>query len=82
MQTVQSQLDLLGDGMGAKLLTWESWRAGKATQLAKDCYGLGTILEAGEWSKEGRSYDRYCDVEAVNPTAVLGAVLDASDDER
>ena len=54
MQTVQSQLDLLGDDAGAKLLTWKSWRAGKATQLAKDGYGLGTISEAGEWSKEGR----------------------------
>ena len=82
LQTVKSQLDLLGDSIGASLLTWKSWRAGKATQLANDGYGLGSISECGEWSKEGKSYDRYCDIDSVNPTAVLGAVLDAFDDER
>jgi len=81
LQAIRSQLDVLGEGRGASLLTWKSWRAGKATQLARDGHGLGSILNAGEWSREGRSWDRYCNVDAVNPGAVLGAVLDASENE-
>ena len=81
LQAIRSQLDVLGEGRGASLLTWKSWRAGKATRLARDGHGLGSILNAGEWSREGRSWDRYCNVDAVNPGAVLGAVLDASENE-
>ena len=69
----------LGSQIAAKLLTWKSWRAGKATQLAKDGRPLGEIIAAGDWSRN--SFSRYCDVDKCNRCTVLQETIDASDDE-
>ena len=59
--------------------SWKSFRAGKATEMANDGFGLGQILLAGEWRSV--SFLRYLDIEKVNPCRLLCNALDESDGE-
>ena len=80
LQLLRTQIGLLGSADGQRSLTWKSWRAGKATQLAKDGRSIGQILLAGEW--KSASFDRYVDTDLIDPSALLQVTLDQSDDEE
>ncbi len=79
LQLLRTQIGLSGSAEGRRSLTWKSWRAGKATQLAKDGRSIGQILLAGEW--KSASFDRYVDTGLIDPSALLQVALDQSDDE-
>jgi hypothetical protein len=63
----------------AEKFSLKAFRAGKATELARSGSALGTILAAGEW--RSNAFMRYVDEDAVDSSAVLGMVMDASDSD-
>ena len=69
----------------AQMVSFKSWRAGKATELVKSGLNVGEVLQAGEWS--GGSFLRYAQVELLDPNVfdeekILNQVLDDSDEEN
>ena len=64
----------------AEEITWKSWRAGKATEMAKEGFNLGQILIAGEWAS--RSFLRYVDLEKINQANYLGVTIDYDDEKE
>ena len=63
----------------AEKFSLKAFRAGKATELAKAGSALGSILAAGEW--KSTAFMRHVDEDAVDASAVLGMVTEASDSE-
>ena len=63
----------------AEKFSLKAFRAVKATELAKAGSALGSILAAGEW--KSTAFMRYVDEDAVDASAVLGMVTEASDSE-
>lgn len=78
LRQLKEQLRFLGIAEYSEL-TWKSFRAGKATEMANDGYGLGQILLAGEWRSV--SFLRYLDIEKANPCKLLCSTIDESDGE-
>lgn len=79
-------LSKCGDRIGGEQLTFKSWRAGKATSMARAGFSLPEILTAGEW--RSRAYLRYivdrwkqCS-QKMNEGEVLTSAIDESDDEE
>ena len=66
---VKNVLRQIGCTEGAEFLTWKSWRAGRATQMARDGIALGVIQTKGEWLTN--SYMRYVDITKINPCKFL-----------
>ena len=60
-------------------LTLKAFRAGKATQLAKDGVSLGLILQSGEW--RSLAYLRYVDVETVEISRAFNEVYQSDEEE-
>lgn len=75
---------MFGDEEGNDL-TFKSWRAGKATAMARAGCSLPEILTAGEW--KSRAYLRYIvdrwkqAAHKMNEVEVLTTAVDDSDDE-
>lgn len=78
LRQLKEQLRFLGVVEFNELI-WKSFRAGKATEMANDGFGLGQIPLAGEWSSV--SFLRYLDVEKVNPCRLICSAIDESDGE-
>ena len=64
----------------ADLFTLKSFRASKATELAKKGVGLGIILADGEW--RSRAFLAYTNEQKLDEMHFLATTIDASDDEN
>ena len=65
----------------AHYVSFKSWRAGRATQMAQCGLSLADILTAGEW--RSIAFARYCltDKVIINPVGVLDSTLRNEADE-
>ena len=63
----------------AESFTLKAFRAGKATQMARDGNNLALILQAGEWKTS--SFLRYLDGEKVDEERALWCTLEMNDRE-
>ena len=79
-ETMRRHLGILGFSNGARLWTFKSVRAGKATELAKTGSTLPAILTAAEWENP-RSFLSYCNTDDLDHGGFLSAAMDASDSE-
>ena len=73
-----------GSAVGAQLLSFKSWRAGKATELVRAGAAIGEVLMSGEWS--GSTYLHYAQVELLDPNVldpekIVLEACEASDEE-
>ena len=59
LDLIKMQLAELGCEEGARLVSWKSWRAGKASEMLKAGDSMGTLLTAGEWSEKAFAWQRY-----------------------
>ena len=78
LKRVKQVLVSLGNAKGQHF-TFKSIRAGRATEMAQQGFTIAQILRAGEWRSV--AFLRYCDVDQVDPNAMLTSTLDGSEDE-
>ena len=79
---MKQYLTKLGIADGARHLTFKSWRAGRATEMAREGINLGEILRAGGWRSS--AFLRYLDedqilVGKISPCKMLQTTLDRED---
>ena len=60
-------------------ITFKSFRAGKATQLAAQGVSLGDIVNAGEW--KSNAFLRYVDEDLIGPNGLLDHLAESIDEE-
>ena len=71
---VRAALKELDCEQAARDITFKSWRAGRATELARTGHRLGEILKAGEWAGAASAF-RYCDTDEIDPNHDEGKLL-------
>ena len=84
MAKCKEGLSANGAAVGSQLLSFKSWRAGKATELVKAGAGVGEVLQSGDWSSA--SFLRYAQVElldpnVIDPQKVVWEACEVSDEE-
>ena len=62
------------------MASWESYTVGERWLWPGHHFGKWKVAQRVVQRKQ--IIRQYCDMGSVNPTAMLGSVLDASDDER
>ena len=72
---VRAALQTLDCEQAARDITFKSWRAGRATELARTGHALGAILKAGEWAGAAAAF-RYADTDEIDPNYDEGKLLD------
>jgi len=78
-QELRRLLVLTGELQGAQF-TLKCFRAGRATELAKQGGSWQSVLAAGEW--RGLAALKYLDIDAVDESAYMKAVLEASSESE
>ena len=68
MAKCKEGLSANGATAGAQLLSFKSWRAGKATELVKAGAGVGEVFLSGDLSSA--SYIRYAQFELLDPSVI------------
>jgi len=74
---VRAALRELDCESAARDITFKSWRAGRATELARTGHRLGEILKAGEWAGAAVAF-RYMDTDEIDPNYDEGKMLEVA----
>lgn len=80
MEKVKDALKKLKQEEASKLVSFKSWRAGKATECLKMNMPVAEIFGLGEWKSE-KAAIRYADEDMIDPVRLMWQVIDGSESE-